>query len=477
MRHFPLFLKVDNRRVAVIGNDDDAIAKARLLAKSNAIIEIYADKPEPSYAHYLEENKDRFTRYERLFCASDIDDEAHAPLAFVYLTEADTSLLSLLSKTSVPYCVIDDLKHSSFTTPAIIDRSPVTIALGTEGTAPVLARLLKQEFEERLPQSLGLIAQYAGKMREMVSKTLTPAQRRVFWKRYFSHPPSANTTQAVTKYAKSLMAEFKNQEKAPQQTLWFVSAGPGDPDLLTMQARRLLHDGDVILHDRLVSAEVLELCRREAEVIEVGKSAYGASWRQEDIHSLMIEKAKAGHKVIRLKSGDATIYGRLDEEIAALCEHDIPFQVAAGLTSAAAGASVMSASLTRRGRNSGTRILTGHDVNGFADYDWREMAKGLASAQFTAAIYMAIGASSYLAGRLLMHGAPSETYVTVAENISRTNERWLVTTLDNLSRDIAQSDIKGPAIMYLGLRPHAIQANSLNIHDASEVATDVKTSV
>lgn len=465
MKHFPLYLKVTDKRICLIGNDDDAVAKARLVAKSEAEIEIYSPMPEKGLAHYLAENGDSVTHYRRAFGHDDMTDSARPAIAFVYLTDADEDVMALLQAAHIPYCVIDNLAQSSFITPAIIDRAPVVIAVGTEGTAPVLARRLKKDLEDRLPQSFGSLARVAGTLRDKISAVLSPLERRHFWSRYFDAAHDKMTDKGAHAHADALLKEMANgQNKGAKNTpfVWFVSAGPGCPDLLTMQARRILHEADVILHDRLVPPPILELCRREAEVIEVGKSGFGPSWRQDDINALLAQKAKAGLSVVRLKSGDAGVFGRLDEEIASLDEKQIGFKIAPGLTSATAGAASMGASLTKRGRNTGYRMITGHDVNGYADHDWREMAKALRQNSMTASVYMSVRAAPYLAGRLLMHGAPHALPVTVAENISRDKEGWLVTTLGTLAQDIKRAEISGPAIIYLGLVPHQARAADLS---------------
>lgn len=464
MKHFPIYLNVADKRICLIGNGDDAVAKARLVAKSEAVIEIYSAMPDEGLADYIARNPHGILHHSRAFGQDDINDSARPAIAFVYLTDADERVMACLRAAHIPYCVIDNLAKSSFTTPALIDRAPLVIAIGTEGTAPVLARRLKKELEERLPQSFGALARVAGKLRAKIGTVLSASERRHFWSRYFDTTYDMMTEQGAYDHADALLKEMAypaHDGIKNRPFVWFVSAGPGSPDLLTMQARRILHEADVILHDRLVAPVILELRRREAEVIDVGKTGFGPSWRQQDINALLADKAQAGLSVVRLKSGDAGVFGRLDEEIASLDEKQIGFKIAPGLTSATAGAAIMGASLTKRGRNTGYRIITGHDVNGYADYDWREMAKGLQDNSFTASVYMSVRAAPYLAGRLLMHGAPQALAVSVAENISRDNEAWLVTTLGRLAQDIKRAEITGPAIIYIGLAPYQARAAQL----------------
>ena len=454
MNHFPIYVKTADKRVCIIGNSDNAVAKARLVGKSEAVIEIYADAPDAALKDFIKMASDSLIHQSRDFTADDIDDGARLPIVFAYLTDIDQRVMAELSDAHIPYCVIDNLAASRFTTPALIDRAPLTIAIGTEGQSPVLARRLKRELEERLPQSYGALAKVAGALRAIVAKTLPPAQRRHFWARYFDDAHPQMSEDSAYAHAKTLFSEFASDKVVSPKTLWFVSAGPGSADLLTMQARRLLDSADVVLHDRLVSQDVLELCRREADIIEVGKTGFGDSWQQADINALLVAHAKSGRHIVRLKSGDATIFGRLDEEIQVLHAEGLPFEVAPGITSASAGAAIMGASLTKRGRNKAYRILTGHDVSGFADYDWHEMATSLIDGRMTASVYMSVRAAPYMAGRLLMHGAPAQTKVTIAENITRTDERWLVLTLAQLPIVISEKGINGPAIIYLGLTPH-----------------------
>ncbi|MDD8022981.1 MAG: uroporphyrinogen-III C-methyltransferase [Paracoccaceae bacterium] len=226
-----------------------------------------------------------------------------------------------------------------------------------------------------------------------------------------------------------------------------AGAGPGDPDLLTRAVARALAQADVILHDRLVSAEVLALAGAQALVIETGKEGFGPGLGQDEISALMVAFARAGRAVLRLKSGDAAIFGRLDEELDALDAAGIGFTVLPGITAASAAAAALGQSLTARGRNSELRILTGHDVAGFAEADWVALARPGA----VAAIYMGKRAARFVQGRLMMHGAPPGTPVTLVENASRADQMIHASTLATLPRDAAC--LSGPAVILLGLTP------------------------
>lgn len=239
-----------------------------------------------------------------------------------------------------------------------------------------------------------------------------------------------------------------------------VGTGPGDPDLLTLKAHRLIGEADVVLHDRLVPGPIIDLVRRDAIVIETGKAGFGQAWRQDDINALMIAHVHAGRRVVRLKSGDPGIFGRLDEELDALEAAGITYDVVPGVTSACAAAATLGRSLTRRGRNSSFRMLTGHDVDGFAEQDWRALAKPGA----TAAVYMGVRAAKFLRGRLLMHGAYADTPVTVIENASRPEQTILASTLADMPEALAMSGITGPAMLLLGIAPRDAEAQAAGLH-------------
>jgi len=236
-----------------------------------------------------------------------------------------------------------------------------------------------------------------------------------------------------------------------------VGAGPGNPDLLTIAARQALHAADVIVYDRLVSDKVMELSRREAEYIYVGKEPGGVSTRQSEINAILIEKAREGHMVVRLKSGDPLIFGRADEELDALEAANIEASIIPGITSAASAAAEIGASLTTRGKNKAIAFMTGHDAKGFAEQDW----KNLSAHGARAAVYMGVGASRFIQGRLLLHGAERSRPVCVVENASRPNQIILSTTLGNLPDALITKGIKGPAILLIGYSARAYAEDTL----------------
>ncbi len=236
-----------------------------------------------------------------------------------------------------------------------------------------------------------------------------------------------------------------------------VGAGPGDPDLLTMKAHRLIRQADQIVHDRLIAPEILALAGQNSELIEVGKQGFGSSWRQPDINALLIRLAHEGNTVVRLKSGDPTLFGRLDEETAALDAAGIAWSVVPGITAASAASAALGQSLTRRQRNSSIQFVTGHDMQGFAGHDWRSLAQP----GNVFAVYMGIRAARFMQGHLLMQGAAANTPISIVEYASRPTQRIIAATLGTLVTDLHQHQVTGPAVLLYGLEPQRAQAVTL----------------
>lgn len=460
MRHFPLFFDTRGKTIAVAGGGAVAEAKLRLLMKTEARLAVFAENPGAAARQWAADGRLRL--HERAPTAADF---AAATLIYIAQDDPETiaAPLALARQAGVPVNVVDDLEAGDFITPAIVDRDPVTVAIGTEGTAPVLARRLKKRLEETLSVGLGRLARAGGAFRHRLER-LDGAARRRFWARYYDDAGPAELAKGedatlearLTARLETLLDDGAGAPDEPGR-VHLVGAGPGDPELLTLKARRLLDEADVVIHDRLVSPAILELARREARLIEVGKIPGGPSWKQADIDALMVAESRTGATVVRLKSGDPGIYGRLDEEMDALDAAGIAFDVTAGITAAAAGAARLGVSLTKRGRNKALRFLTGHDVDGFAEHDWAALAKPGA----TAAIYMGVRAARFLQGRLMMHGAGPDTHVTAVENISRPDEKTVAATLGTLPDALTAHGIKGPAVLFLGLAPrHAARGEA-----------------
>ncbi len=438
MRHFPIFLDTAGRAIVLAGGGDTALAKLRLLLKTEARLTVFAADPAPEIEALAGEGKLRLVR--RAFAAGDA---TGAVLAYAATDSAaeDARVAGLARAEGALVNLVDNLADSAFITPAIVDRDPVTVAIGTEGMAPVLARAIKRDLEERLPPDLGARARAGGAFRRRAEALPEGRARRDFWAEFYAASGSGS--------ADGLDALLERHLAAPaaQGSVALVGAGPGDPDLLTLKARRLLDQADVVIHDTLVPQAILELARREARIIHAGKTGFGASVPQAEINRLMIAHAGAGALVVRLKAGDPAIFGRLDEELEALSAAGINWSIVPGITAASAAAASLGQSLTRRGRNSALRVLTGHDTEGFAEQDWR----ALAATGAVAAIYMGRKSARFLQGRLMMHGADPATPVTLVEHASRPDQAIHAATLATLAE--AARACTGPAVILYGLAP------------------------
>ncbi|MCY4206362.1 MAG: siroheme synthase CysG [Roseovarius sp.] len=454
MKYFPVFMAVENRKIVLSGGRETALAKLRLLLKTEARIEVYASHPCAEIELWAARGIIQLKR--RRLGRGDL---CEAVLAYAACENeaANRQVAAMARMEGVPVNIVDTLEGSSFITPAIVDRDPVTVAIGTEGAAPVLARMIKAELEARLPSALGILANIGKSFRKAAEILPAGRGRRDFWSHYYMrHGPRALDSGGAKAVREALpgLVEKHLVRTEREGHVTFVGAGPGDPELLTLKARKTLSDADVVIHDRLVSPEILELARREATIIEVGKTGYGPSCPQAKINSLLVGHAGRGDQIVRLKSGDACVFGRLDEEMAALDRAGVEYGVIPGITAASAGAAAIGRSLTKRGRNSSINLLAGHDMAGFAEHDWVSLARpgGIA------AIYMSIKSARFIQGRLLMHGAARNTPVTIVENASRTSQRVLAGTLATMATDIAEAEISGPAIIFYGLAASDRQA-------------------
>jgi len=454
MQHFPIFLDTAHIDIAVHGSGEVALAKLRILVKTHARLTVFAPDPEPALLDFLDENG-----LQARFHAPTAADLTGMRLVYGATadSEADARTAALARSAGALVNIVDNLEGSDFITPAMVDRAPVTIAIGTEGAAPVLARAIKTDLEARLPQGLGPLAR-AGKLFRPHAEALPMGRaRRDFWADYYfrSGPEVlAEVGEGLLDHAlRDLLKQHLAGDAAPGR-VDLVGAGPGDPELMTLRARQLLDRADVVIHDRLVPQPILDLARREATFVPVGKQGFGPSTPQDEINAAMIAHAQAGALVVRLKGGDAGVFGRLDEETEALSAAGINWTVTPGITAASAAAAAIGTSLTRRGRNADLRLIAAHQVQGLAEHDWQSLSRPGA----VTAIYMGKRAARFVQGRLLMHGADPATPVTVVVNASRPDQRILLSRLDRVAADLVAASVTGPAILLVGLTPARAEA-------------------
>jgi len=447
MDFLPIFLKMRGRHALVVGGGAVAARKVEWLRRAGARVTVVA-------AHAVDGLHDLAREGAiglrlRAFAPGDI-----AGCVLVVAATDDAALNRrihlLASDAGIPVNVVDCPELCSFIVPAVIDRSPLVVALSSGGTAPVLVRLLRARLEALLPQALGQLARIAGAFRRDVRNRLPDAtRRRRFWESLFGADGIERLCGVGEHGARATIAEALGQAAtgaAAAGEVYLVGAGPGDPDLLTVRALRLMQQADVVLHDRLVSPAVLDLVRRDAERIDVGKRCGRHTMTQDEINRLMVRLAREGRCVVRLKAGDPFVFGRGGEELEFLARHDIRFQVVPGITAALGCAAYAGIPLTHRDHAQSCVFVTGHGADGPADLDWA----GLSRPNQTVAVYMGLGALAELAARLIGQGADAAMPVAVIENGTRTDQRVVVSTLDRVAEDAKARGLSGPALIVIG---------------------------
>ncbi|QRM55832.1 siroheme synthase CysG [Sinorhizobium sp. BG8] len=448
----PVFWTLEGRRVLVAGGTDGAAWKAELAAACGATVHVFAEELGETFAKLVAAGvshpKGQFLHERQSWESCDFDGLA---LAIGDLEEDDEAeaFARAARAAGVPVNVIDKPAYCDFQFGSIINRSPVVVAVSTDGAAPILAQAIRRRIETLLPPSIRLWASLAQSIRDTVNARLQPgAPRRAFWEafvdRAFRDAPGAD---AEADLQEQLSRSSRPQEP-PVGRVTLVGAGPGDAEYLTLKAVRALQAADVILFDDLVSDEVLELARREAKRMLVGKRGGRTSCRQEDINQMMVTFAKAGKRVVRLKSGDPMIFGRAGEEIACLERAAIPVDVVPGITAASAMAARLGISLTHRDHAQSVRFVTGHSRSGNlpADVDW----KALSDARTTTIFYMGGRTAPEIRQRLLAEGMTARTPVVIVSAVSRANERRWIGNLDTVANGMEEIGLDEPVLIGIG---------------------------
>lgn len=441
---FPAFHKVAGRRVIVVGGGSQAAAKIRLLSETNAQIVVYAP------ALDKETGADLIAAHADWRGASpSVADIVGAALIFAATgtEEGDRAVHALAKEAGVPINVVDRPELCDFYTPAIVNRAPLAVAVASEGVAPVLSRHVRARIEGLLAPAFGDLAGLADRLRGRVTKKLsTVAERRRFWARFFSGPVAEKVFAGRMGEAED--EALRSLEIEPNFTghVSLVGAGPGAEDLLTLRAQRVLQEADVIVYDRLVPEAIVAQGRRDAHRIYVGKAKGDHSLSQDQINTLLVREAKKDHRVVRLKSGDPLIFGRAGEEMAALREAGVSFDVVPGITAAFAAAAEAEIPLTFRESSSALVFATGHDADGDTLPGWA----GLALNGATVAVYMGRTVAAKVAARMIEAGMHAATPVAVIENASRADRRAYAGRLDELAKITADPDLTGPVLIIVG---------------------------
>lgn len=441
---FPIFMKVEGRSVVVVGSGDEALAKARLMAQSSAVLTIVAEIPDEELAAWAAANGATLLRQTYRS-----DHLAAATLVFAATGEEALDARIVEDARAAGICVnaVDRPELCDFFTPALVNRAPVAIAIGTEGAGPVLAQMIRTRIDRMLSPSLGKLATLAATYRAAV-ETLLPkgAARRGYWNEFFSGAPARAMEIGHFDEAQAAADELLVRRGAVEGHVALVGAGPGAEDLLTLRAHRLLMEADVIVHDALVPEAVIAMGRRDAERIGVGKRKGCHSKSQAEINDLLVELGRAGRRVVRLKSGDPLVFGRAGEEMAALRDASISYEVVPGVTAAFAAAADFELPLTLRGVASSMVFTTGHDLKGGTLPDWAK----LAIAGATVAVYMGRSIAADVATRLIEAGLSPDTAVAVVENASLASKRLFHGTLADLPALEAREDLTGPVMTIIG---------------------------
>jgi uroporphyrin-III C-methyltransferase / precorrin-2 dehydrogenase / sirohydrochlorin ferrochelatase len=447
MDYLPIFIKVRGRRALVVGGGTVALRKTQWLRRAGARVTVVAPEIVEELADLARSGAIRL--HSRSFAPGDIAQCALA-VAATDNVALNRDIHRLATKSGIPVNVVDCPELCSFIVPAVIDRSPLVIALSSGGAAPVLVRVLRARLEALLPQALGRLARIAGSFRRIVKARLPGAvARRRFWEDLFAADAIERLCGVDDNCARRHIAEALDRAAhgaAPVGEVYLVGAGPGDPDLLTVRALRLMQQADVVLHDRLVAPGVLDLLRRDAERIDVGKRCGRHTMSQEAINRLMVELARSGKRVVRLKAGDPFVFGRGGEELEFLARHGIPFQVVPGVTAALGCAAYAGIPLTHRDHAQSCVFVTGHSADGDVDLDWA----GPSRPNQTLVVYMGLGALPALSARLIGQGAEAGTPVAAIENGTRADQRVVVSTLRDIAADIAVRGLEGPVLIVIG---------------------------
>ncbi len=446
MEYFPIFLKLKGQDCLIIGAGEIAARKIELLARSGAKITVVAPEICTSVLDIAASYPLQIR--EKEFTEGDIKD-FRLVVSATNRTSVNRLVADAANRHRIPVNVVDNPELCTFIFPAIIDRSPIIASISSSGASPVLARLLRAKMESMIPFATGSLARLAEKFRPLVKQQITnPEQRRIFWEKILQGPVSELVFSGHEQDAERQLLQTLEQEEKQDNCgeVYLIGAGPGDPDLLTFRALRLMQQADVIVYDRLVSPEIMDLARRDSEKIYVGKKRDQHSLPQESINELLARLAKSGKRVARVKGGDPFIFGRGGEEIETLMEQGINFQVVPGITAASGCATYAGIPLTHRDHAQSCTFVTGHLKDGSINLNWKQ----LATPNQTIVIYMGFVGLSSICQSLIEHGCSKELPIALVQQGTTANQRVVTGTLETLPGTIAKLKIKPPTLIIVG---------------------------
>jgi uroporphyrin-III C-methyltransferase/precorrin-2 dehydrogenase/sirohydrochlorin ferrochelatase len=445
MDFLPLFHNLKGREVLVVGGGEIALRKARLLSEAGAVLRVVAPEVEAELSELVQTGGGNVLL--RGYSTTDL-----AGCVLAIAATDDEPLNAQVSQDAravgMPVNVVDSPDLCTVIFPAIVDRSPLIIAVSSGGDAPVLARLMRARIETWVPSVYGELAGLAKKFRSQVKARFADVQqRRVFWEEVFQGDVAERALAGQQQEAERLLVEkLSGAQPKSLGEVYLVGAGPGDPDLLTFRALRLMQQADVVLYDRLVAPAILDLCRRDADRIYVGKQRAAHAVPQDQINQLLVTLAKEGKRVLRLKGGDPFIFGRGGEEIEELAAHDVPFQVVPGITAASGCAAYAGIPLTHRDHAQSVRFVTGHLKDGSCDLPWSEL---VAPSQ-TLVFYMGLVGLPVICQQLIAHGRAADTPAALVQQGTTVNQRVFTGTLANLAERVASEQVQAPTLVIIG---------------------------
>jgi len=442
----PIFLNIKNKKCVVVGGGEVAFRKATLLLRAGADLHIVA----PLVSDELRKLRlDRdCTITLKIFEEADLNDAVLIVAATDDL-EINERVSVIASKLNIPVNVVDQPHLCSFIMPSIVDRSPIVVAISSGGTSPILTRKLKELNETMIPGRIDKLAELLGSFRGRVKTEIDDFSERIrFWENVLDSEIPELVYNGQDDEARSALDNWLTNSQSDRVggEVYLVGAGPGDPDLLTLRALRLMHKADVVLYDRLVSPEILLKLRPDAQKIYVGKRSADHAVPQETINEMLVRLAKEGKRVLRLKGGDPFIFGRGGEELESLAAAGIPFQIVPGITAASGCASYAGIPLTHRDYSQSVRFLTGHTKDGRVPLEWDILVKE----QQTLVFYMGLAGLPFICDQLLKHGMSSTTHAAVIQQGTTQNQKVVVGSLDRIAGLAVEKEIQAPTIIIIG---------------------------
>ena len=442
MDFLPIFFNVKGRLCLVVGGGEVGTRKAGVLLEAGARVRVVAPEIAGSLSAQtgVESIKARFEAQHL--------DGATLVIAATNDRSVNIEVSRLARERSIPVNVVDDPELCSFIMPAIMDRSPLMVAFSSGGASPVLTRMMRGKLESIIPQNFSRLAAFAERFREQVKQRVTnPAKRRIFWENALDGVVAEKVLTGDEATAESMLQQMlADEDNIVRGEVYLVGAGPGDPDLLTFRALRLMQKADVVVYDNLVSKPIVDMTRRDAERIFVGKKRADHTLRQEEINELLVRLAKEGKRVLRLKGGDPFIFGRGGEEIETLAAENIPFQVVPGITAASGVASYAGIPLTHRDYAQSCMFVTGHLKDGTMNLDWDALARP----KQTVVVYMGLHGLDTLCAKLIEHGMPDSTPIAIVQQGTTQNQRVVTGTLLTLPDMAAIEKLQAPTLIIIG---------------------------